>query len=126
VKYLRIFLWLVALHSFVVALLLILLNEDGVRYFGFNGGHPFFQVQGGVFHIVMCVAYLLAASDLPKAKKLIIFIVSAKTIAMIYLMIYYVFVSPITILLIAGLGDGIMALIIFWLWRTIKPEVGNG
>jgi len=125
-KYLRIFLWLIALHSFTVAVFLIFLNEEGIRYFGFTGGNPFFQVQGGVFHIVMCVAYILAAADLASGRKLIIFIIWAKTIALVYLLVYYFFIDGITMVLVSGLADGIMALIIFLLWKNYKAEVRYG
>ena len=125
-KYLRIFLWLLALHSLTVAMFLIFLNEEGIRYFGFTGGNLFFQVQGGVFHIVMCVAYILAATDPGSARKLIIFIVTAKTIALVYLLMYYFFIDHIMMVLLSGLGDGMMALIIFLLWKKYNAEVRHG
>ncbi|MEE4255583.1 MAG: hypothetical protein V2I47_00950 [Bacteroidales bacterium] len=125
-KYLSFFLWLLALHSFTVALFLIFLNEEGIRYFGFNGGNPFFQVQGGVFHIVMCGAYILAAIDPGSCRKLIIFIIGAKTIALVYLLVYYFFIDGITMVLVSGLADGMMALIVFLLWKKDKAGVRYG
>ena len=122
-KYLRILLWLIAAHSFTVALFLIMLSDEGMRFFGFSGGNPFFQVQGGVFHIVMCTAYLLAATDLRSARKLILFIIGAKTTAAIYLLIYFAFIDQICMVLISGLADGVMALLVFLLWNRHKKEV---
>ena len=125
-KYFRVILWLIALHSFIVAMLLIFLPEEGIRYFGFTDGNPFFQVQGGVFHIVMCIAYVMAAIDLSSGRKLIIFIIGAKSLAFLYLMIYFIFIDPIPILLISGIGDGIMALVVYLLWVRSMREVADG
>ena len=44
-KYLRLLLWLIALHSFTAGCLLILLGNNGISYFGFPEGNQFFQVQ---------------------------------------------------------------------------------
>lgn len=125
-KYLRIVLWLIALHSFIVAMLLIFLPEEGIRYFGFPDGNPFFQVQGGVFHIVMCIAYIMAAVELRSARKLIQFIIGAKSTAFLYLLIYFIFVDPIAIVLVSGIGDGLMSLLVYILWLRNNKEVANG
>jgi len=76
--YLKILLWLIAIHSFTVAIFLIFLGPDGIRFFGFDSGNPFFQAQGGVFHMVMCVAYIMASKKPLKRSDLILFIIVAK------------------------------------------------
>ena len=119
-KYLKILLWLIAIHSFCVAFLLILLGDEGMAIFGFPGGNRFFQVQGGVFHIVMCVAYVLASLDIKKSRPLIIFIVSAKFIATFYLLAYYLLFDPILTILLSGLADGIMGIAVLLLWQKLK------
>jgi len=121
-RYLKILLWLIAIHSFTAGSFLIFLGEDGIQYFGFPSGNPFFQVQGGVFHIVMCVAYILASLDVHRNKNLIIFIISAKTIATIYLLIYYFLIDTILMILLSGLADGLMALLVFILWKNSRKE----
>lgn len=118
--YLRILLWLIALHSFTVAFLLILLGEECMQFFGFPAGNAFFQVQGGIFHIVMCVAYILAAVNLGQSRLLIIFIITAKSIAATYLMLYYFLVNPILLVLVSGIADGLMGLAVLLLWRRTK------
>jgi hypothetical protein len=115
--YLRILLWLIALHSFTVAVLLILLGEECMQFFGFPAGNAFFQVQGGIFHIVMVVAYLIAATKLSSSRLLIIFIVTAKSIAATYLLLYYFLVMPIMVVLLSGIADGLMGLAVLLLWR---------
>jgi hypothetical protein len=120
-KYLHILLWLIALHSFIAGCLLILLGNSGISYFGFPEGNQFFQVQGGVFHLVMCVAYILAAKE-PSNSKLIILVILAKSIAFTYLLIYYFAVDPIITVLLSGIADGVMAFLVWFLWRTRLEE----
>ena len=61
---LKIFLILVAIHSFCVGLGLILIPLDYFDLFGFyEYSGNFFKIQAGVFHIIMCGAYVLAARD---------------------------------------------------------------
>ena len=63
-KLLRIFLALVALHSFCVGLGLIIMPFEYFTFFGYEGYQGlFFKVQGGVFHIVMCGAYVPEATQ---------------------------------------------------------------
>lgn len=121
-KYLKIFLWLIAIHSFTVSLLLIFLGNEGIRFFGFPEGNQFFQVQGGVFHLVMCVAYILASLNIGKNALLIIFIISAKFIATAYLLIYYLFFDPVITILLSGLADGLMGLLVLLLWNVYNKE----
>ncbi|MEN8226358.1 MAG: hypothetical protein ABFS05_13465 [Bacteroidota bacterium] len=121
-KYLKILLWLIALHSFVVAMLLIFLGEEGMQYFGFSSGNSFFQVQGGVFHVVMCTAYLLAARKPSNNKGLILFIITAKLIAMLYLLIYYFCCEAVITVLLSGIGDGLMGLLLMLLWLKMHAK----
>jgi signal transduction histidine kinase len=61
-KQLFVLLWLVAIHSIGVAFGLIFLPPEYLHYFGFaDYSGRFFMMQSGVFHIVMSVAYLMAA-----------------------------------------------------------------
>jgi len=124
-KYLRILLWLIALHSLIVAILLIGLGEEGMGFFGFTTGNPFFRVQAGVFHLVMCFAYLLAASAPLKNKGLLMLIVAAKFIALFYLLIYYFFIEAILTLLLSGLADGLMGGLVILLWQASSPGSKN-
>jgi hypothetical protein len=113
---LKILLWLIALHSFIVGLILISTGNAGMQYFGFKEGNEFFQVQGGVFHLVMCTAYIIASLNLEKSKGLIIFIILAKTIATLYLLIFYFLIDDVITILLAGIGDGLMGLLVYILY----------
>ncbi len=59
-KLLKIFLLLVALHSFCVGVGLILIPLEYFDLFGFHAySGNFFKIQAGVFHIVMCCGLCL-------------------------------------------------------------------
>ena len=89
-KILQWFLWLIAAHSIGFGISLIVLPISVIEYFGFHlGTEKFFAVQGGVFHIVLSMAYIMAAMDLPRSSKLIALSCSAKFMATIFLLSYY-------------------------------------
>jgi hypothetical protein len=87
---------------------------------------PFFKVQGGVFHLVMAVAYLLAASGPIQQKKMVLFSFTAKFIATVFLVVYYLAVDPILVILLSGAGDFTMGLILFFLYIRVIPSQHEG
>lgn len=121
-RWLTIFLWFIAIHSFVIGILLIFLPASAFHFFGFNISVKFFTIQSGVFHILMAVAYSIAAYHLSKAELLIKFIIIVKITASIFLFIYY-FLDNNIIILLSGIGDFLMAIIVLFLYllsRNIK------
>jgi len=122
-KALSYFLVLVCLHSFSVGIILIFANSSFLNYLGFDVlDTSFFQMQGGVFHLVMSVCYGLAALEINKFRGLIILSITAKFIATTFLFIYYVFIESIWIYLLAGLGDFSMGIVILVLLIMINWE----
>jgi hypothetical protein len=121
-KWLRIFLVLIAIHSFCVGLGLILIPLDLYEFFGFQGyAGNFFKIQAGVFHIVMCLAYSWAALDPVRNMSLIRFAIVAKMMATVFLISYAVFVEMIWTVMASGVGDFLMGLILVWFHRRLKP-----
>jgi len=119
----RIFLYLVALHSFLVGLLLMLLPPDIMTLFGYAlVNERFFQIQAGVFHLVMVLAYLMAASDPARRQILVIFIYRVKFLATVFLFSYALFVQSSLTIIGSGLGDLIMGAIVLFLHRKMKEE----
>ena len=118
-------LYLIALHSFVVGLLLILLGSDAMICFGFDQEKTFFQTQGGIFHIVMVVAYLMAAIRTKENKGLLFFIITAKFLAFTYLILYSFLVESILILLLSGILDGLMGVFVLYLYRSLPSNYFN-
>ena len=121
---LKVFLWLIALHSLSVGIGLILFPPSYLEFFGFeNYSFSFFQVQGGVFHIVMAMAYIMASNYMYKSPGLIIFSVSAKSMATVFLIIYYLFVESSWMIIMSALGDAIMASILYLLYTRFKISI---
>ncbi len=116
--YLIIFLWLVAIHSFMVGLGLVLFPKPLIGMMGFETcTERFFPTQGGVFHIAMAVGYALAAWRPSRYDCLIQFSIIVKGIATLFLLSYFLFVDSILMVLFSGLTDMAMGLILWWLYH---------
>ncbi len=111
-------LWIFVLHTLGVAIGLIVLSPEYLIYFGFqNFQCRFFQMQAGIFHLVMAVAYLLALYQGESAPGLIYFAVFAKSIAAVFLAFYYLFVEQIWMILLSALGDGFLGMLLLVLYN---------
>jgi hypothetical protein len=111
-----ILLYLYAIHSFLVGLLLIFAPLSVFEFFAMpTTESDFFRAQGGVFHIVMAIAYYFAAIHWQHQPILIRFIIITKTIAFGFLLIYFILYLPVVLVLASAVGDGAMALL---LWYT--------
>ena len=122
-KYLKVFLWLVALHSFCVGMGLILIPLAYYDMFGFgNYQGDFFKIQAGVFHLVMVTAYILGAYDPVKYRVLIIFAILAKFTATLFLLGYSLFIDMIWTVLVSGIADALMGLILLGLYRKLDNK----
>jgi len=119
---LKLYLWLIAIHSFIVGVVLIVLPCDALAFFGFEIIEKFFSTQGGVFHIVMTVAYILAAVNLGKSDLLIYFSITAKFIATVFLFSYFLFKNPIWTVLLSGFGDLLMGMILLVIFVNYKKR----
>jgi hypothetical protein len=112
---LSLILWIVALHSFCVGVGLILMPPEAMQFFGFNYyREKFFPVQGGVFHIVMSVAYVMAAFRIEQFRGLIYLSVIAKFMAAVFLFAFYFLMQNIWSVLFSAVIDGIMGGLILW------------
>jgi hypothetical protein len=111
-KILQWFLWLIAIHSICFGIALVILPISVIELFGFQLTEKFFAVQGGIFHIVVSLAYIMAALDLDNSRKLIILSCTAKFMATLFLLSYYFFVSHIFMVIFSGFADFLMGLAI--------------
>ncbi len=122
-KLLRIFLILVALHSFCVGLGLILIPLDYFDLFGFHAySGIFFKTQAGIFHLVMCGAYVSAALDPSGNRIMIRFAIFAKMFATVFLVSYAVFIDMIWTVLASGIIDFVMGLILIGFDMGLKNQ----
>lgn len=112
-SYFKLLLGLIAIHSFAVGLALIVLPFGVLSWFGLTvDPYRFFSTQGGVFHIVMSIAYLLAARAPLKEKSLLIFIILAKWTAFFFLASYFLFAEMVPMIAFSAVGDGLMGLLV--------------
>lgn len=122
-KAISVFLWLVALHSFVVGVGLIFLPSPVFEFLGFNPSFErFFSTQGGVFHIIMSVCYAMGASDIKKYLALIFFSFIVKFIAAIFLFLYFIFISSQLLIIFSCISDLAMGIIIYYLYSRLDKE----
>lgn len=120
-KILSLVLWFIALHSLVVGIGLIAMPPKIIEFLGFNsGGDRFFPAQGGMFHIIMAIAYSLPALRISKFEALVLFSIIVKFSATIFLFFYYFFATGILIVLLSGITDllmGVLILLAYILYR---------
>jgi hypothetical protein len=118
---LRLFLYLTALHSFVVGIGLILITNQLRLLLGFSPSQEqFFQTQSGVFHIIMATAYFLSGYNIEKYRQMFIFSIFVKFCASIFLFTYLIVISFSYILFFSGFVDLIIFLIMFYFYKTEK------
>jgi len=116
--YLSYFLFLIGIHSFAVGIGLLFIPPSVLDFFGFfDYKESFFQAQGGVFHIAMSAAYIMAGSKVESSIRLIQFIIAVKLLAFVFLFSYYFFVLSAWVVLISGIGDGLMGLVVYMLYK---------
>jgi hypothetical protein len=122
-KWLRIFIILIAIHSFCVGLSLMFLPADWFALFGFAElNNRFFPVQGGVFHIVMAALYIKSLQSEAGLAVLLPFIIGVKLFAFMFLLNYYFFCEQLVVILLSGIGDGLMGVILYVLYRGKKSQ----
>ncbi len=83
----------------------------------------FFKAQAGVFHVVMSIVYFIAARDIDKYRILIYLTLTAKFIATVFLLGYYLIFEQIWMVLVSGIGDFLMGLCVLLLWRVYQKKL---
>ena len=116
-------LWLIAIHSICFGISLVILPIRVIEFFGFHLTEKFFADQGGVFHLVVAVAYIWAALDLENSFKLIVLSVTAKFIATLFLLSYFFFVNHIFMVIFSGLADFMMGVAILGFYILYRKQV---
>lgn len=124
-KTIKVLLWLYAIHSTLVALGLVFIPSKYLNIFGLlNYQGSFFQTQAGVFHLVMAVAYAIAAQKADPCCPLIWFIIIAKSMAFVFLLIYYLFFEQAWIIGVSAVGDGLMAFVLYYINNQYNKLLG--
>ena len=113
-KLLSTVLGLVAIHSLVMGLTLIAQPVVLMEFAGFSPDcEQFFPAQGGVFHLLMFVVYLMGATHIEKYHYFIVFSIFVKSVATFFLIIYCFVAEFKWIVFLSGIADCVMGLMIF-------------
>jgi prepilin signal peptidase PulO-like enzyme (type II secretory pathway) len=106
-------LWLVSVHSFAVGIGLIFRPAQLMEWVGFAGNQDaFFPVQNGVFHIILAIGYALAAAHPARNRVLVQYTIVVKSLAALFLLLYYAVFDPRWVILVSGIGDGAIAVVV--------------
>jgi hypothetical protein len=106
---------LIAVHSIVVGLFLVLAPEWGARFGGFGPVQPlFFARQAGAFHFVAATAYLLEHFRY----RGVLLLVVTKSVAVVFLLVMTALDSVPWVVPLSGVADGLMGLAVVLLRRA--------
>jgi hypothetical protein len=126
IDYRKILQWvlvLIAIHSICFGLALIILPIEIIELFGFRLEEKFFAVQGGVFHLIISAAYIMAAWKPENSARLVFLSCLTKFSATVFLFSYYVFEKHILMVFLAGVGDFMMGLAILFSYRIYIKNI---
>jgi len=113
----RVFVILVALHTFAVGAGLFFVPEWALRFGGWQVIPPlFFPRQAGIFHFILGIAYL----EEHRRFGGIALLVLAKSFAVVFLLGAALLSTVPWFVLVAGIGDGLMALVAWLLHRRAR------
>lgn len=120
-RLLSIVLYLIALHSLLTGIGLILQPDFLLRWGGWGDvAQTFFPAQGGVFHLLMALLYAQAARRERDRSVLLPFIIIVKFSAATFLLLYVALFEMIWLVLLSGAGDAVMAVLLLLLVRKHK------
>ena len=115
--------WIIAFHSLCVGVGLILAPSELFEFLGYSMcTERFFPTQGGVFHIIMAIGYIMGAIKYPESYDLIIFTIIVKFSATVFLIIYFIAVKQTWVILFSGVTDGFMGIIVYKLYTILKKS----
>lgn len=104
----RIFVVLVSIHSLIIGLILMLAPRWSISFGGWDHADPLFFVrQGGAFHLVVVVAYLL---EHYRSRSMVV-LIFAKTLAFVFLGTCALFCPVPWAVGVSAIGDGLMAVV---------------
>ncbi len=116
----RLLIILVALHTLIIGLVFLTVPDWAVKF----GGWPqnirpiFFGRQVGIFHVVLACGYLIEYFRYHG----IGLIITAKSIALVFLLITPLFHEVPWAVPVCGVVDGAMALVVWLVHRAVSPD----
>ena len=121
---LQFFLWCAAGQSLMVGFVLLSQPALIIKLLG-SGSFPgyFFWAQGGVFHIILSFLFHIAARNVDSQNLMVIFSIIVKVVATIFLLVYFFFVDSILLALLAGIGEGVLGVLILFSYIFYRKRV---
>lgn len=119
--------WLIAVHSFGIGVMLLVAPAWSVRFAGWEGAEPlFFLRQAGVFHFVVATGYLLEYARL----RTVTLLVATKAMASVFLLLSATLTDAAWSVPFSGVVDGAMGVAALWVHRrgtaTVARTVSSG
>ena len=121
-KFERLVIILIVLHSIGIGIGLLWSPQWAFKMAGWEEVKPlFFSRQAGAFHIVVAFAYLIEYFRY----RSILILLTAKGIAVVFLLGVAAFGESSWVVLLSGIADGLMGLVIFFIHRyVVENESG--
>lgn len=118
--------WIIAFHSLCVGVGLIIAPSELLEFLGYSMcTERFFPTQGGVFHIIMAIGYIMGAIKYPESYDLIIFTIVVKFSATVFLIIYFIAIKQTLLILFSGMTDGLMGIIVYRLYTILMIKLND-
>jgi hypothetical protein len=118
----RVYVILVALHTFAVGAGLFFVPGWALRFGGWQVIPPlFFPRQAGIFHFILGIAYL----EEHRRSGGVSLLIMAKTFAVVFLLGATVLADVPWFVTAAGVGDGLMALVAWLLHRRARSAAAE-
>jgi hypothetical protein len=112
---------LVALHSMTIGAAFFLVPGLLIKFGGWARIDPlFFAHQAGAFHIALATAYLI---EYFKYRGITV-LVTAKSIALVFLLLEAIFGDVPWAVPMSGVADGAMALVVYWVHDNARRHSG--
>ena len=113
----RLLIILIALHSAIIGVVFIFAPNWLMQFGGWTGIDPiFFGRQAGAFHLVLAGAYLIEHFKY----RGVTILVSAKTFAMVFLLVCTFVDSLPWAVPVSGVGDALMALVVLLVHKAVR------
>jgi hypothetical protein len=108
---------LIALHSLIIGIFLMFAPAWTMGFGGWKQeiNVVFFIRQAGIFHVVLVAAYLIEHFKY----RGVLVMVSAKSIALVFLLAASALDQVPWAVPVSGVGDGAMALVVWWVHRKV-------
>jgi len=113
----RILIILVSIHSYAIGVAFFAVPDLIVRFGGWDRLDPvFFAHQAGAFHVALASAYLIEYFRYRGISVML----AAKGVALVFLLLEAAFGSVPWAVPFAGLADGAMAAVVWWVHRKVN------